>query len=190
MLPNETAELMVVNGSWIQKHGMSQSDKDADIAERYVRMLEEDPGRRAFFGSLFERYRVRSILDCSCGTGNDLLLFHSMGHHVVGSDLSDSTLRVSANLIKGYRAEKILKNADFHDLKTVHSETFDAVVCLSNSMNELEVDPVAAPEGMKAVLNANGIIVVDQGRAYHEQQGSVEAFRNEPFRCRHDSTCV
>ena len=114
--------------------------------------------------SLFERYGVRSVLDCSCGTGNDLLLFHSMGYHVVGSDLSDSMLQVASKFIKEHKAEIVLKKADFHNLKAAHSETFDVVVCLSNSISEMEVDPVAALESMTEVLNPNGIIVIDQGQ--------------------------
>lgn len=143
---------------------MSKPDKYASIAGRYAQMLEEDPERTAFFRSLFERYGVRSVLDCSCGTGNDLLLFHSMGYHVVGSDLSESMLQVASKLIREHRAEILLKEADFHNLKAVHNETFDAVVCLSNSINEIEVDPGAALESMKEVLSPNGIIVVDQGQ--------------------------
>jgi ubiquinone/menaquinone biosynthesis C-methylase UbiE len=143
---------------------MNQPDKYADIAERYGQMLEDDPKRRAFFKSLFERHGVRSVLDCSCGTGNDLLLFHSMGYYTVGSDLSDSMLKVASELIKEQAAEISLRKADFHKLKAVHKEKFDAVVCLSNSINEVEVDPLVALSSMKDVLNPNGIIVVDQGQ--------------------------
>jgi glycine/sarcosine N-methyltransferase len=143
---------------------MSKPDKYANIAGRYARMLEEDPKRRAFFSSLFKRYRARSVLDCACGTGNDLLLFHSMGYHVVGSDLSNSMLRVASKLTRENGVEILLKEADFHNLKAVHSETFDVVVCLGNSIGEVEVDPVAALESMTKVLNPNGIIVVDQGQ--------------------------
>ena len=143
---------------------MLPTDKYASIAERYGQMLEEDPKRRAFFRAIFERHGVKSVLDCSCGTGNDLLLFHSMGYRVVGSDLSDSMLKVSSKITKEHRAEIVLKKADFHNLKAVHRETFDAVVCLSNSINEMEVEPVVALESMKEVLNPNGIIVVDQGQ--------------------------
>jgi len=143
---------------------MLTPDKYANIAERYARMIVEDPKRGAFFRSLFERHAVESILDCSCGTGNDLLLFHSMGHQIVGSDLSDSMLQVAAKFVKEHGVEVVLRKADFHNLKAAHDERFDAVVCLSNSINELEVDPVVALESMKEVLNPNGIIVVDQGQ--------------------------
>ncbi len=180
---------------------MSQTDKYASIAERYGRMFEDDPKRRAFFSSFFKRYGVRSVLDCSCGTGNDLLVFHSMGYHVVGSDLSDSMLKVSSRLIKEKNVEISLKKADFQKLKAAHNETFDAVVCLSNSINEIAVDAVAALESMKEVLNPKGIIVIDQGqtdfhegsspiRANNEQQGSLPALCNELSRGHHDPECV
>ncbi len=143
---------------------MSQADKYANIAERYGRMLEDDPKRRAFFSSLFGRHGIQTVLDCSCGTGNDLLLFHSLGCHIVGSDLSDSMLKVSSRLIEEQGVGISLKKADFQNLKAAHSETFDAVMCLGNSINEIEVDAVAALESMKEVLNPKGIIVIDQGQ--------------------------
>ena len=143
---------------------MSKPDKYANIAGRYARMIEDDPKRKAFFRSLFERYGARSVLDCACGTGNDLLLFRSMGYHVVGSDLSESMLQVASKLIKEHGAEIPLKKADFHNLKAAHDETFDVVACLSNSINEVEVDPVAALKSMTKVLNPDGIIVIDQGQ--------------------------
>ena len=45
-----------------------------------------------FYHELFARHNVSRVLDCSCGTGQDLLLFHSLGCQVVGTDISDSML--------------------------------------------------------------------------------------------------
>lgn len=143
---------------------MSITDKYASIAERYGQMLLDDPSRETFFKRTFDRYQVTSVLDCSCGTGRDLLLFHSMGCNVVGSDLSDSMLKVSQKAIDARSADILLKRVDFHNLKAVHDKMFDAVVCLSNSINEIEVDPIRALESMKEVVRSGGIIVFDQGQ--------------------------
>ena len=51
---------------------------------------EHDPAVVDFFRRLFEQHRVHSVLDCACGTGRDLCLFHSLGCQVVGSDISAS----------------------------------------------------------------------------------------------------
>ena len=49
-------------------------DAYADFAERYDWMKQEDPTRTEFFRRLFSRHRVRTLLDCACGTGRDLIL--------------------------------------------------------------------------------------------------------------------
>jgi hypothetical protein len=75
---------------------MSELDKYAAIADRYSQMIERNLNRERFFTTVFDRFHIRSVLDCSCGTGCDLLLFHSLGHHVVGwtyPDFVDTLLR-------------------------------------------------------------------------------------------------
>jgi len=143
---------------------MSATDRYAEIAEHYGRMLHEDPDRVAFFKRTFDRYQAKNILDCACGTGNDLLLFHSMGYNVTGSDLSDTMLTVAQQAIQNHKANIVLRKGDFQNLRTIHPETFDTVVCLSNSINEIEVDPIAALESMKQVLGPGGLIILDQGQ--------------------------
>jgi glycine/sarcosine N-methyltransferase len=143
---------------------LSVADKYAELAERYDRMLQEDPAREAFFKRTFERFQAKSILDCACGTGNDLLLFHSMGYNVIGSDLSDSMLKMSQRAIDDHKASIILRKGDFQNLQAIHCETFDAIVCLSNSINEADVDPIAALQSMKQVLRPDGIVILDQGQ--------------------------
>lgn len=139
-------------------------DRYAAIAERYDSMLAADPQREAFFGRIFRRHKVKSVLDCACGTGRDLVLFHSLGCRVSGSDLSESMLAVARRRVAGKRPGIPLRKVDFHLLPESYEARFDAVVCLSNAINELEVDAPRALESMKAVLNPGGIIVFDQGQ--------------------------
>ena len=73
------------------------------FAERYDRFHgafgEHDPAVAGFFGRLFREKGVHRLLDCACGTGRDLHLFHTLGCEVVGSDISASMLaRAEANL--------------------------------------------------------------------------------------------
>jgi len=51
------------------------------------------------FRRVFDEGGVRSVLDCACGTGHDLVLFEKLGFEVVGSDISGAMLgRVRKNL--------------------------------------------------------------------------------------------
>ncbi len=143
---------------------MDTQDKYARIAETYDLMLSYEPERRAFFARVFRRFKVRTVLDCACGTGNDVALFRSLGLDVTGSDLSEAMLRVAKRRLRELGLSVPLYKADFQDLPRVFRERFDAVVCLSNAINEVEVDIHRALRSMRGVLNEGGILIFDQGQ--------------------------
>lgn len=66
-------------------------DAYAGIADRYDlfgrRSGEHEIYRTACFRRLFGGHGVRRVLDCACGTGPDLALFHALGCQVEGQDL-------------------------------------------------------------------------------------------------------
>ncbi len=141
-----------------------KEDPYAGFAARYDWMKGEEPARRAFFEQLFAEHGVTRILDCACGTGRDLLMFHAMGLEVVGSDLSDAMLTQARENLGD--AEIPLRKADYRQLPQHYEGEFDAVVCLSNSINEPleDAETLRALQSMKAVLRSGGILVFDQGQ--------------------------
>lgn len=143
---------------------MGQNDKYSNIAETYDYMLYKNPPRENFFAKIFQQYNVKSILDCACGTGKDLVLFNSLGFNVTGSDFSDSMLAVAQKRIDENGLEIPLYKADYQYLENTFTRKFDAIVCLSNAINEIEVDVIKALNSMRNVLNDQGIIIFDQGQ--------------------------
>lgn len=127
-------------------------------------MKQDNPARQEFFRSIFAKHGVQSVLDCACGTGRDLLMFQAMGFEVAGSDLSDSMLAVARRNIgeTGFAVRKV----DFCELPENYDTRFDAVVCLSNSINEPleDAETLRALRSMKSVLRTGGILVFDQGQ--------------------------
>lgn len=141
-------------------------DVYARLAARYDRMIRENPERDAFFRDLFARRSVRSLLDCACGTGRDLIAFHRMGLTVQGSDLSEAMLAQARSNLAKAGIEIPLQRIDFRELAAQFERRFDAVVCLSNSINELldDAEVLRALGAMRAVLRPGGLVVVDQGQ--------------------------
>jgi len=136
------------------------------LASRYDRMARVDPQRDAFFRDLFARRSVRSVLDCACGTGRDLIAFHRMGLEVEGSDLSSAMLaQARANLARAGIALP-LRRVDLRELAATTGARFDAVVCLGNAINELldDADAIRALREMRALLRPGGIVILDQGQ--------------------------
>jgi ubiquinone/menaquinone biosynthesis C-methylase UbiE len=141
-------------------------DTYLDLAERYDWMKQKNPTREAFFGDLVVAYDVEQVLDCACGTGGDLILFHSFGCEVHGSDLSDAMLAQARDKVAKAGLSIPIQKADFRHLSSQFDAQFDAVVCLSNAINELlnDADALQALRSMKGVLRDGGILVLDQGQ--------------------------
>lgn len=146
---------------------MTENDIYEDFADRYDWMNIHDPARKVFFKTLFEKHNVSDVLDCACGTGKDLIMFHSLGYSVVGSDLSSAMLRKARENLKEANLDLPLINSDFRELEKHFETQFDAVVCLTNSINEVldESEVRRALKSMKAILRQGGILVFDQGQS-------------------------
>lgn len=118
-----------------------------------------------FFRRLFKQHAVRTVLDCACGTGRDLLLFHSLRCKVVGSDVSPAMLARAQENLARHGLSLPLHLADYRDLPSHFAERFDAVACLSTSLEHMPDDQqaLAALRSMRAVLREGGVLVLEQG---------------------------
>jgi glycine/sarcosine N-methyltransferase len=135
------------------------------LADRYDWMKLKNPMREEFFRRIFSEHGVTRILDCSCGTGRDLIMFHSLGCEVAGSDLSPAMLNQAKKNLAGASLDITLQKADFRELEANFNSSFDAVVCLSSSINEIleDAEALRALKSMKSVLRPGGILIFDQG---------------------------
>jgi ubiquinone/menaquinone biosynthesis C-methylase UbiE len=144
-------------------------DPYAGFAERYDLFHGEfgrhDPEQARFFQQLFARRQVRAVLDCACGTGQHLHLFHSLGCEVIGSDISPSMLAQARKNLAGAGIQVPLHQVDYRTLPEHFDARFDAVTCLSSSLLHMEDDEQALSAlcSMRAVLRQDGILVLTQG---------------------------
>ena len=157
------------------------------FAERYDlaigRWDEFEPTILEFFRRLFVKNRVDTVLDCACGTGRHLLLFHSLGCQVWGSDVSESMLAQARNNLAHYGVEVLLHKADYRDLPDRFDRRFDAVVCLGaiGYMPD-EAEVLRAFGRMRAVLREGGVLVlttIPTDRQWQEKPRFALAANNE-----------
>jgi ubiquinone/menaquinone biosynthesis C-methylase UbiE len=144
---------------------MMSSDLYENFAERYdlipESFAENDPREFEFFSTLFSGNRVRSVLDCACGTGRHLLLFHNLGCEVWGSDASQAMLGQARNNLAHPGIQIPLQLADYRDLPQHFQRSFDAVVCLASiGYMPDEAQFLRALYSMNAVLREGGILVL------------------------------
>ena len=123
---------------------MDGKDQYNGFADRYAQ-FPADPAARHFFRRLFAENRVARVFDCACGIGRDLILFHSLGCEVVGSDRSTSMLAKATENLAIAEIEVPLHQIDYRDLPTHFDRLFDAITCLSGSLLESS-DEVWAPQ--------------------------------------------
>ncbi len=137
----------------------------ADFVERYELFYKSDPNIETFFAALFAKYRIKTVLDCACGTGRELMLFDKLGCTVIGSDLSDAMLAQARRNLTEASVDIPLHKADFRELPQHFFQRFDAVVCWSAAIIHVPNDGEArrAFQSMHGVLNTGGILVLDQG---------------------------
>jgi SAM-dependent methyltransferase len=146
-----------------------EPDLYAMLADRYdlfpARFSARDPAYVDFFKRLFQERGVRSVLDCGCGTGRDLLMFMSLGTQAEGLDASEAMLAVARRNLRNHGVAVPLHRADFRELRPELHGGFDAVTCLSTSLGHVRNDAEAlqALRSMRSALREGGVLVLDQG---------------------------
>ena len=136
-----------------------------DLARRYDlsfwRFDEHDPLEVEFFRKLFSDNKVHYVLDCACGTGRHLHLFHSLGCEVFGSDVSESMLAQAHENLAEQGVQMPLVQADYRELPQHFRRYFEAVVCM-NSIGYMpnEEEFLRAFTSMRGILCEGGVLVL------------------------------
>ncbi|MGD8795064.1 MAG: class I SAM-dependent methyltransferase, partial [Anaerolineae bacterium] len=137
-----------------------------------ARLAHEMP----FFDDLFAGRGVRRVLDAACGTGHHALALARRGYQVAGADLSAAMVeRARANAATA-GLEVNFAVAGLGDLHSL-GQTFDAVICLGNSLPHLLTDEEMAQAlaDFAAVLRPGGLLVV-QNRNFDRVWARQERF--------------
>jgi len=151
-----------------------------DLASEYYDLMIDWSARitreMPFYKTLFARYKVNSILDCACASGRHAIAFAEQGFAVVGSDISEPMLEQAQKIER--RKRKINQSFDFAqgkekvDVEFVYADfrklteyipcQFDAVICVGNSLVQLqnEKEVLSTLREMRNALNPNGILII------------------------------
>jgi len=124
---------------------------------------EEVFDQKPFFEELIKKYSVLKVLDCACGTGWHLSMFHDMGLTCFGSDISPEMIALAKVNLEGKYVP--LKKEDFRTLGNSWGEGFDMIMCLTTSLPHMltDDDVVTALTSMYDRLNDGGVLVISNG---------------------------
>lgn len=122
------------------------------------RLASEGP----FLRGLLAESGAQRVLDAACGSGGHAVALASWGYHAAGADVSEGMIRLARA-----KAEQAGTNTEFlvadlaHIARHFPEESFDAVLCLGNSLPHLldQAELVAALRSMRAALKPGGLVV-------------------------------
>ncbi len=135
-------------------------DDLSDIYDAIVdwpkRLAHEGP----FYRRLFERHKVRSVLDVACGTGRHAAMFQSWGLQVEAADVSPSMIERARRLFGEQPGLRWVVRGFDENIPNV--EPFDAAICVGNSL-PLADDMATVEKALRQMLAAvhqGGVLVV------------------------------
>ncbi len=110
-----------------------QFELPPDLYDQLVDWSRRLERETPFYKHLFEHYRVKSLLDVACGTGQHAAMFNSWGFSVTGADVSPAMIaHCRAKWGESDRLRWIERSFDQpHDPPA----GFDAAICVGNSLS-------------------------------------------------------
>lgn len=127
----------------------------ATFAEYYDELDIVKEGSNKIIGKLLKKYKVKTVLDMTCGTGVQVEYLFKKGYQITASDLSKEMLDI---------AKKKCPNIDFHqgDIRIAKYGEFDAVITIFNAIGHLsKKDFEKAIKNIFNNLNKKGIYIFD-----------------------------
>ena len=156
------------------------------LASDYDRFVNWE-GRLAhelpFLERLFAAHDVVRVLDAACGTGHHAIALARQGYQVMGADLSAAMIEQARKNAAGAGVQVSFARAGFGDLAAL-GQTFDAVLCLGNSLPHLLSEKALAEalSDFATVLHPGGLVVI-QNRNFDRVWRQRERFMG-PQSCR------
>ncbi len=104
-----------------------------DISLVYDDLFPMSPEQRSLLESLREEGGVRSVIDCGCGTGSQLMPFAEAGLPCVGFDPDPSLVAIARRKL-AFCPRTRVEVGTFADLPRYASPPADLLLCLGNSL--------------------------------------------------------
>ncbi len=113
-------------------------DEFAVLHDQLVSFDNRKARELPFWTKLTKDFPVRKILDISCGTGHHAVIFKEMGLRVDAMDLSEPMLTKARENAASKHLSITFKQGDFRRIGETYPDSYDAIVCLGNSLPHMK----------------------------------------------------
>lgn len=143
------------------KHGKIPDwyDKDSEFEEAFHKDTTNEKMTNRTIERLLKKYKVKTVLDLTCGTGSQVFHLLKRGFKVVGSDISKGMLKIAKRKAK---QEKIKTEFLQGDMRTMNVGNFHAAITIFNAIGHLtKADFSKTMRNIHRNLNDGGIYIFD-----------------------------
>ena len=130
--------------------------------DRFVRWDRRLAHELPFVEAQLSAAQARRVLDVACGTGQHAIALARRGYEVVGADASAGMIAQARKNAEAEGLDLVFVQAGFGEVAAAVEGTFDAVLCLGNSLpHVLTPDALAqAVSDMGKALSPGGLLFV------------------------------
>lgn len=115
-----------------------------------------------------------NILDAGCGPGTDSIYLHSLGHNVIGVDLSEKMLDIAKKQTKDIQfIKQDISKIDFPD------DSFDAIIASYSLCYLPKKDIPASLDNFRKMLKPDGLLYLGLQEGNSEEISMPEPFNPE-----------
>jgi 2-polyprenyl-3-methyl-5-hydroxy-6-metoxy-1,4-benzoquinol methylase len=109
--------------------------------------------------NILKKYKVKTVLDLTCGTGSQVFWLAKRKYDVTGSDINANMLKVARNKA---RTEKLDVELLEGDMRTIQVGKFDSAITIFNAIGHLtKLDFEITMRNIRNNLNNGGLYIFD-----------------------------
>ncbi len=134
-------------------------NKDSEHYDTFNEGTENSKTTNSTIEKILKKYKVKTVLDLTCGTGSQVFWLAKRGYTVTGSDISSGMLNVAKSKAK---QEKLNIKLLYEDMRTIKVGKFDAAITIFNAIGHLT--KAGFEKAMRNIcdnLNEKGIYIFD-----------------------------
>lgn len=143
------------------KHGKIPDwyDKDNEFEELFHKDTSNERITNRTIEKILKKYKAKTVLDLTCGTGSQVFHLLKRGFKVTGSDISKGMLKIAKRKAKHEKINiKFLRG----DMRNIQVGKFDAAITIFNAIGHLtKAGFEKTMRNIHSNLNDNGIYIFD-----------------------------